>query len=50
MIKDFVGGDIGCARLMFSDKPLHLFSQPRELFPVIPAGPSRRGEQGLPEN
>jgi hypothetical protein len=33
MIKDLVGSDIGCALLTFSDKPLHLFPQPRELFP-----------------
>jgi hypothetical protein len=42
MIKGFVGGDIGCARLAFSDKSLHLFPQSRELFPVIPAGQGGR--------
>jgi hypothetical protein len=36
MIKDFVGGDIGCARLTFSHKSLHLFPQTRELFPAHP--------------
>ena len=36
MIKDFVGGDSGCALLTFSDKSLHFFPQPRELFPVYP--------------
>jgi hypothetical protein len=34
MIKDFVGGDMICVLLVFLDKPLHLFPQPRELFPV----------------
>jgi hypothetical protein len=32
MIKYFVGGDMGCALLVISDKPLHLFPQPCELF------------------
>jgi hypothetical protein len=36
MIKDFVGGDIGRARPAFSHKQLHLFPQPRELFPGHP--------------
>jgi hypothetical protein len=36
MIKDFIGGNMGCARLTFSDKPLHLFPQTRELFPGHP--------------
>jgi len=45
MIKDFAGGDMGCARLTFLDKSLHLFPQPRELFPVIPTGQGRRAGQ-----
>jgi hypothetical protein len=36
MIKDFVGGDMGCAPLVISDKSLHLFPQTRELFPAHP--------------
>jgi hypothetical protein len=51
MIKDFFGGAIGCALPAFSHKPLHLFPQLRELFPVIPAGqddvPMRKGELQL---
>src|ERR1017187_11000052 len=36
MIKDFVGGDIGCVLPAFWHKPLHLFPQTRELFPAHP--------------
>jgi hypothetical protein len=44
MIKDLVGRDIGCALLTFSDKPLHLFPQTRELF----SRSSRPGKVGTP--
>jgi hypothetical protein len=45
MVKNFVGGYIGCALLTFSDKSLHLFPQPRELFPAHPDWTSRLAGQ-----